>query len=339
MSARRRPPPPRLDAGTKTYYQRIERLLEGGEDEGQEQMYLKNVVDQVVRDGARLVSSDKDGCRALELLLRHNAVDSVSLVHLMEAIGVDFFKLCVNRCGSHVAQALLQAAGQRLWEQLRVGSGPEGERLQSLFFEFVGVIQEKLLDCMKHPYASHVLGSLFQVLGGIKLPEKIGRSRYSLEFRSAKMGVVGKTTEASYAILPEKFGKYLNLLYKNISKLHNLGDFMSHQHGSPVLQCLLRVLAKRQPDKAEKLIKRFIKLTRILQGGEQRSAVPSVFTDLVGSHLMEIVVELAPADLQQMIFDTCFKDQVVAFALHPVANFPLQQLISTASSELVRDNS
>ncbi len=50
-------------------------------------------------------------------------------------------------------------------------------------------------------------------------------------------------------------------------------------------------------------------------------------------------MELAPADLQQMIFDTCFKDQVVAFALHPVANFPLQQLISTASSELVRDNS
>ncbi len=81
MSGRRRPPPPRLDAGTKTYYQRIESLLEGGEDEGQEQMYLKNVVDQVVRDGARLVSSDKDGCRALELLLRHNAVDAVSLGH------------------------------------------------------------------------------------------------------------------------------------------------------------------------------------------------------------------------------------------------------------------
>ena len=331
----RRPPAPHLDPGTKIYYKRIESLFEGEEEGGQETIYLKNVIDQVITDGARLVSCDKDGSKAVELLLRHYTVNSHSLKKLMNAVKSDFFKLCVNRCGSHVMQALLQATGNCVCQSNWNASDSEHEELMSVFIELVGVIQQKVLDCIRHPYASHVLGSLLQVLGGVKLPEKLGRSRYSLEFRSAKMGGATKTEPPTcIPVLPKQFEKNLIRLSKSISKLKNLNEMMTHQNGSPVLQTLLRVLDKCQTRRAERLIKKMVRLSQVLESNKGVS-IPEVFTDLVGSHLMETLLQLSPVDLQRLIFDTCFRGRVMAFALHPVANFPLQLLISSASSDLV----
>ena len=63
--------------------------------------------------------------------------------------------------------------------------------------------------------------------------------------------------------------------------------------------------------------------------------LPSVFMDSIGSHLMECMIEVATPKLQQYIFDSCFQGRVMTFALHPVANYPLQQLISSATHEQV----
>ena len=56
--------------------------------------------------------------------------------------------------------------------------------------------------------------------------------------------------------------------------------------------------------------------------------LPAVFVDSVGSHLMECVIEVATPELRQHILDSCFRGRVMTFALHPVANYPLQHLIS-----------
>ena len=337
MSSCRRPPAPRLDPGTKIYYQRIESILEEENERGRGSVYLKNVIDQVVTDGTRLVSCDKDGSKALEMLLRHQAADSHSLKKIMKALKPDFFKLCVNRCGSHVVQALLESTGCRICQfstSLSADNSFDCE-LVVLFSELVGVVQEKLLDCMKHPYASHVLCSLLQVLGGVRLPEKLERSRYSLEFRTAKMANVKSTEATKVRNVPTEFEKLFERFFKDITKLEKLSDLMIHQNGSLVIQTLVRVVAKCQPAKVKKIIKKLVKLSGVLWSVENTDTIPDVFTDLVGSHLMEAVVQLAPEDLQQEIFDTCFRGRVVACALHPVANFPLQQLISTSSPGLV----
>lgn len=340
MSARR-PRPPRLDPGTKAYYKRIESVL-GGEEGGEEgAIYLKNVVDQVITDGARLVSCDKDGSKALELLLRHYTVDAQSLVKLGKAVGQDFFKLCVNRCGSHVMQTLLHATGNVLSHH--GGDGGDGNQesdLISLFMELLSVIQDKLSDCIHHQYASHVLGGVLQVLGGVTLADKLGRSRYSLEFRTAKMtNVVKATPPTLMAVVPELFVKTLDKLAKKIGRLEDLEDLMTHQNACPVLQSLLWVLSKRLPERANKLTKKMVKLSRVLKQGDAVSGVcsslPEMFTDLVGSHLMETMLQLAPPHQQELLFDSCFKDRVAVAALHPVANFPLQQLIGSANSSLV----
>ena len=333
--SRRRPPPPRLDPGTKIYYKRIESVLEGESEGAEGAIYLKNVVDQVVTDGARLVSCDKDGSKALELLLRHYTVNLHSLNKLMKAVRQDFFKLCVNRCGSHVMQALLVMAGRAL-SGYHTEDGKDDEVMQ-LFMEFVYVFQERLSDCIRHPYASHVLGVVLQVLGGMKLADKLGRSRYSLEFRSAKMTSAEKVTVPELMpVVPEVFCKSLDKIAKKISKLGDLEGLLTHQNASPVIHCLLCVLATRLPERANKLTKKIVKLSHVLeQDGSVHSSHPEMFTDLVGSHLMETVLQLALPHQQELIFERCLKDRVLMTALHPVANFPLRQLIGSANPDLV----
>ena len=64
----RRPAAPRLDEGAKNYYGRMEEALESGGD-GEGVLFLRKVVDQVISDGLRLVSCDKDGSKTVPPLL------------------------------------------------------------------------------------------------------------------------------------------------------------------------------------------------------------------------------------------------------------------------------
>ena len=323
----RRPPAPRLDEGSKSYYKRVEGFLDE-EEGGEGDIFLKNVVDQVIVDGVRLVSCDKDGSRALERLLQHHSVDCHSAKKLMKAVEPDFFKICVNRCGSHVMQGLVHLASHTLLTQ-----HPEDPVLLQLLSSFMATVLEKVSDYIRHPYASHVLGGVVQDLGGVWLGERVGRSRYSQEFRKAKMVGVGVRRPSSSAV-PEWSLKLLDEIARKIIKLAALKDLLVHQNGSPVLQSLLHVLTLQMPKRGEKLTKKILKLSRVL--GAEEGALPEMFTDLIGSHLMEAMIETASQDMQQLIFGTCFKGRVMTSALHPVANFPLQHLISAVQPPLVR---
>ncbi len=339
----RRPPAPRLDEGTKGYYRRVESVLEdGGDEEGQ--LFLRNVTDQVISDGVRLVSCDKDGSRALESLLQHVSMDTDSIKKLVRAVEPDFFKLCVNRCGSHVIQTLLQSASSALSGHTHSHGDPDEELLE-LFLSLLATVEEKVLEYIRHPYASHVLGSILQNLSGVHLDDQIGRSRYSREFRKAKMVGVKTGKRAVTRTVPDAFVESLRKITRSICKTADLKELLTHQNASPVLQCLLRVLAERLPDKRERLVKRIVTQSGVLgegggeegEGGKTRP-LPDMFTDMVGSHLMETMLQVATPNLSKLIFATCFKGRVMMSALHPVANFPLQQLILVSDTLQVGGN-
>ena len=325
----RRPPAPRLDEGSKSYYRRVEDLLDD-EEGGNGEIFLKNVADQVISDGIRLVCSDKDGSRAVEKFLQHSSVGSNVIKKLMKAVSPDFFKLCVNRCGSHVMETLLRTAGRAL----SVGKGEEGGELLDMFMELISVVEAKLMDYICHSYASHVLGGVVQVLGGVPLKEHEGRSRYSQEFRKVKMaGVPAQRNAGKMESVPDVFVETLDSIARKIGKFSDLNELLMHQSASPVLQSLLKVLSQRLPDRTNKLTKKIIKLSQVLavEGG----ALPDMFNDVVGSHLMETMIQVTSPDFRTLIFHKCFKGHVMQSALHPVANFPLQHLIGTASPALV----
>ena len=341
---------PRLDDGSKSYYKRVESFLDGEEHEEEDdnQLFLENVVKQIISDDAKRVCCDKDGSRAVERLLQHQATGLATIQKLVEVLSTHCSELAMDRCGSHVMESLLKAAAAQLSSTTQSSSDDDhDEDLQSLqegFLSMCAVLRDRVHDFIVQLYASHVLSSLVQVLAGVYFTDHASRSRSSKEFRKAKMAE-DSTHQGVLRIdkvmqTPSVFLKLLDSIAKRVSKLENFGDLVTHQCACPVLQCMLRVLTQRIPDRANKLMRKTIKCSMVFQQQDEKDSIgdselPLVFTDSVGSHLMECMIEVATPELQQHIFDSCFRGRVMTFALHPVANYPLQQLIISATPEQV----
>ena len=308
---------PRLDDGTKRYYNRVETYLdEEGEDR---ELFCQNVIKQVCgKDGVARVCCDKDGSRALERLLQEELIDSESMRDLVDGILAEYYQITKNKCGSHVVEILLKTVKP---------SESTSTELAEKFHRLCSLLTENLSDFVGHPYASHVTSSLIQAVSGVHLSDLISRSRYSQEFRKAKMANVSKNqSKVSIHTISDSFSELLLKIHKHLYKNDKLGDLLTHQCGSPVIQTLLRVLSNCQPKKAAKLIKKIAKITHINEISDKDLA--PVFTHLVGSHLIETVIEVASHEVLDSVYETCFKGRLMSFALHPVANYILQKLLT-----------
>ncbi len=314
----------RLKDGERSYYRRVEGILEGGEEE--EDVFLRNVVDQVLSDGALRVCCDKKASRVLERMLHHPALKGEDVLRLAGALGESYHQLAVHRCGSHVAEALVKVAASNLSE-------PSG--LEAVLLSMCSTVRGRLSELIVHPYGSHVVSCLMQALAGLELGEGASRSTYSRQFREAKMPQVTGGGRRRNVAPRDSHLRLLDRFGKRVSKLAELAELLVHENASPVLQVLLRLLAQRCPPRGQKLIRRILRCPNVLLAPADEHSIPAMFTNVVGSHLMQCVIGLASPQLCQHIFDTCFKERAMTFALHPVANYPLQQLIASVRPEEV----
>ena len=234
----------------------MESFLDSEEHEGEDdnQLFLENVVKQIISDDAKQVCCDKDGSRAMERLLQHQTTDLATVQKLVEVLSVHCSELAVDRCGSHVMEWLLKAAATQLSSATMQGSSDDdhiNKDLQSLqegFLSMCAALRDRVHDFIVQPYASHVLSSLVQVLAGVYFTDHASRSRSSKEFRKAKMAE-DSTHRGMLRIdkvmqTPSVFLKQLDSITKRVCKLENFGDLVTHQCASPVLQCMLRVLTQ-----------------------------------------------------------------------------------------------
>ncbi len=317
----------RLEEGERDYYRRVEGMLEGEDEE--EEVFLRNVVDQVLSDGPLRVCCDKVASRVVEQILHSPTLKGEELLRLTNTLTENYCMLAMDRCGSHVAESVVKVVANNLGES---------SIREPILLSLCSTLRERLSELIVHPYGSHVVSSLLQVLAGIQLGEDTCRSRYSREFRKAKMGqgVGGRNGGAQRKVaVPESHLKLLDRFGKRVSKLPELAELLVHESASPVLQVLLKLLRQRLPSRGEKLIRKILRCPDLLVAPTEDKSPPAIFRDVVGSHLMQCVFEVASPQLHQHIYDTCFGHNVMTFALHPIANYPLQQLIATASPEQV----
>lgn len=137
--------------------------------------------------------------------------------------------------------------------------------------------------------------------------------------------------------VPPSFSTSLQAIGKAVGRLKNLPELVTHTHASLVLQVMLRVLAQRLPVRGSKLVRKILQCPGVqCAQSEGEGALPEMFTDIVGSRLMETLIDVVSPELHQHLCDSVFKHRVMAFALHPVANYPLQHFIASADSEQVR---
>ena len=321
----------RLGDAEKRYYGRIVDLL-SSRDDGEEEdgAFAQNVLLQIQADGVTRVFCDKDGSRAVERLLQGHECDSAFLKTLLEPVAGDFRHVAGDRCGSHSTEALLKATGRHMHTHTPTDTD---EGLGTLFLKVVADITSSLADLLTHQYASHVVCTAVQVLSGVYVAERLTRSRYSREFRKAKLEEDDKQMQTSTVVerhVPDThmFDAALKKLGRHVCKLESLSSLLMDPHASPVLQVLLRILSERLPKRGRKMIQKVAGSIEESVKEVDTEELSEVFTCSVGSHLVGVVLELASADVKQWMWESCFEGRVLSFSLHPIANYPLQQFLS-----------
>lgn len=327
----------RLGDAEKWYYVRVAELLKDEDkEEKTDGAFTENVLGQIQSDGVTRVFCDKDGSRAVEQLLQTLECNSTVLESLLEPVVADFDSVAKDRCGSHPVEALLKAVGRQL-------NGNHCATIEALFLQIFDDIKANLGDLLTHPYASHVVSAAVQVVSGVYVTERLTRSRYSREFRKAKLEDEKRqsgTLLEQNVYVPQTFVAMLNKLGRWVCKLEKFNQLLVDACASPVLQVILRVLVERHPKRGNKMIHKVLESTELSlaeSDKDDRNSLPQAFTCPVGSHLICVLLEIAAADFHQWIWESCFKERVLISALHPVANYPLQQFMAVVDSVQVCD--
>ena len=325
------------------YYSRIERTIETDgtfESEEEKNIFAQNVIKQVLDDGVLRVFSSKEASKIIEKVVQSLPLPSSVSQNLSEVVCEEFPTLSKDRCASHVIQSwlihVLNSSCQVEWQnEVQQNDEAQANTANSLMKSLCKAVKSDLRSYLCDQYASHVLRTLLQILSGVTLCEQINRSKYSheyrksmihrgLEYNKGKQNIIQNVKPTSQLFL-----KLLKSLTRAVLKLDDFAALLSHSNACPVIQTLLVALIEKLPKNGLKLCHKIIDTVGV-NSSSTDDVIPPLFVDPVSSHLMDVLIEVCTADVHQIIYSSCFRHHVMAFALHPVANYTLQQLIATS---------
>ncbi|GAV87319.1 hypothetical protein CFOL_v3_30745 [Cephalotus follicularis] len=285
--------------------------------------------------------------RGKELELATDYIISHTLQTLLEGCDVDhlcgFLRSCskvfpsiaMDRSGSHVVETALKALSMHLQDQETYIV------IEETLTVICKVIVINQVGMMCNCYGSHVLRSLLCLCKGVPLD--------SLEFHGVK----------SSMILAERFNVKTSHLDGNDSKHFHQGfpDLLKFLV-SGILKCNRKEIAAMQADQYSSLVlqatlkllvgndQELLQIIPILLGCNKENIVEgnsieiNVVHDIVElmketaySHLMEIILEVAPESLYNELFIKVFKNSLFELSSHHCGNFVVQALVSHSRNQ------
>ncbi|CAI9114512.1 OLC1v1015251C2 [Oldenlandia corymbosa var. corymbosa] len=332
------PPPPssfirkQVDPETAKYFAEIANVVEGGEIDFEERSVVCGNALEEARGKEVELATDYIISHTLQTLL-----ESCSVEHLcgfLRNCSKEFAQIAMDRSGSHVAETALKALAFHLQDS------DNHILIEETLTVICKMIVANPIDTMCNCHGSHVLRSLLSLCRGVPLD--------STEFHSTKSSVVlaerlnTRASQRSATDLQNIPQRYPELLRSLVSEMLNSATkdmvLQCNQYSSLVLQTALKLLA------GEKQL--LLQIVPIILGCSTENAaegnlIPEAavrrILNLVGktafSHLMEVVLEVAPDTLYDELFLKVFKDSLFSLSSDQCGNFVVQALISHARTE------
>ncbi|KAF5732078.1 pumilio 23 [Tripterygium wilfordii] len=338
-SKRHNPPEPQelvvrkqVDPETAKYFTEIINLFESnGVDMEEKSVICGNALEEA---------------RGKELELATDYILSHNLQTLLEGCDVDhlcgflrsstkaFPYIAMDRSGSHVAETALKALARHAQDQ----------DVYSLVEDTLNMICKVLIvnpvEVMCNCHGSHVLRRLLCVCKGVPLD--------SSEFH----GIRTSTVLAERLNLKESrldgfdtqntqqgFPGLMNFLVSGLlnGTRQDIIILQVDQYGSLVLQTALKLLAGQDEDLLKIILKllgcdkenageNFIEMTAVRD-------IIEMMKETAYSHLMEVIIEVAPGSLYDELFTKVFRNSLFKISSHQCGNFVVQALISHARSQ------
>ncbi|XVF27153.1 hypothetical protein REPUB_Repub14bG0082100 [Reevesia pubescens] len=285
--------------------------------------------------------------RGKELELATDYIISHTLQTLLEGCDMDhlcsFLQGCANvfpviaidRSGSHVAETALKSLAMHV-QDVEVYTIIE-ETLRMM----CKVIVVNPVDLMCNCYGSHVLRSLLCLCKGVLLD--------SSEFHGAKASkILAKRLNFKVSQLDGNDSEHLQQGFPNLLKFlvsgmvnctrEDIKTLQVDQYCSLVLQTALKLLAGDDQE--------LLQIIPVLLGCNKQNLVEGQFIDMTiagetlesmketaFSHLMEVILEVAPESLYNEMFTKLFKNSLFELSSHHCGNFVVQALISHARTK------
>lgn len=323
-----------VDPETAKYFSEIAKAFEGtGVDLEERKVICGNALEETRGKEVELVT-DYIISHTLQTLLE--ACDVDHLCGFLQSCSKVFSCISMDRSGSHVAETALKSLSVHLQDY----------EARSIIEETLSMICQAILlnpvDVMCNCYGSHVLRSLLCLCKGLAID--------SSEFHATKSSVVladrlnfkaSRSDVNGLQHLHEGFPDLLKLLVLNMLNCSREDILMLQvdQYGSLVLQTALKLLAGEEDE--------LLHIIPILLGCSQENRAEGNFIDstlgqqsrdlmkeTAYSHLMEVILEVAPESLFNEMFTKVFRNSIFDISTHYCGNFVVQALISHARSEV-----
>ncbi|XP_035678451.1 nucleolar protein 9-like isoform X1 [Branchiostoma floridae] len=332
----------RLEPETLGYYRRVEQQLKDGFEEEEEKcLFLNNVFTQVEEE-IHLLACNQTVSRILETLLHH-----ASTCHLINIISHlkqnNFTSLCTDRFAGYVLQTIVclipthlsgNSASKGVTTQEKTTEKEELDSLRDLFLEVCEEMVQGIAPLVRDHYGSHVLRAVFETLSGVKLEQKMVRSRLSLGQQNK-----GKESKAPSTVTvkppPPSFLQMLQQFTKAVLDIEDFSGLVSHVAASPLLQALLTVLHKVDQGLCTQVCQQVMEsgvFTRTCAESEL-SGVCLALVHQHASYIVKTLLTVADDTTYRDLFQRHFMWRLVPLSLHPVATFGLQQLLATLRTE------
>lgn len=324
----------RVDPETAKYFTEIANLFEGGGIDLDERSIICGNTLEETRGKELELATDAVLSRLLQTLLE--GCDVSQLCGFLQSCAQEFPVIAVDKFGSHVVETALKSVSLHLQDNEAYAG------IEDTMTKILQVIVVKPVDVMCSLYGSHVLRSLLCLCKGVPLDS-------SGEFHVTKSSTL--LAERLNTQLPHSGGDHFPHLQQGLSGLlkflvsgilkyakEDIEALRVNKYSSFVLQTALKLLVGDDEE--------LLHVISILLGchvetiAEQKSIettavqeIMDLLKDTAYSHLMEVILEVAPESLYDIIFTSVFRGSLFDISSHHCGSFVVQALISSARSQ------
>ncbi|CAK3964884.1 PLP-dependent transferase [Lecanosticta acicola] len=325
-----------LSEQEQEYFKQADEMLESNSFATPEDrsIFLANVYREA--EGKELKIAHSQSCsRLLERLIRIS--DATQLKKLFQAFSGNFITLLSHRFASHCAETLFTCAAPSVSEEVKGGNQKSEDphdvyvSLENLFLHTLAELEGNIGFLLTDRYASHALRILLLVLSGQPLAtDSIRALLQSKRKEGVTVGGVKSHEDAASQerTVPESFSTALEkLISDSVAGLDTakLRALATHTHANPVLQLLVRLELThygKQRAKDERSIIRTLLPDDPLTGDcESAAFIGGMVYDPVGSHLVETIIECAPAKLFKSLYNNYFKERLAQYARNEMGTY------------------
>ncbi|KAK1375882.1 Pumilio RNA-binding repeat [Heracleum sosnowskyi] len=319
-----------VDPEVSKYFSEISNVIEGTEIDYEERAGICGNALEEARGKEVELATDYILSHTLQSLLEGCSLDH--LCSFLHGCSKDFPRIAMDKSGSHVAESALKALAMHLQDTENYSL------LEDTVTSICQAIVLNPVDVMCDCYGSHVLRSLLCLCKGVPIDSAESHGKKSSVVLAERLNL--KPSHLDRNVLQQHSQGFPNLLTYLVKEMLNaaredIKTLQVDQYSSLVLQTALKMLNGNEEELLHVIpILLGCSMENIQEGKLIKdNAVHnllSLMKESAFSHLMEVILEVAPETVYNELLAKVFKNSIFDLSSHHCGNFVVQSLISHA---------